>query len=220
MDASNEAIIVLSNLTKKRSIGHNHRLKSFRSKFPFADLGFVKLSNVCFCLYFPHRLTFGEDFHFDIPKLFRYLNVYLYQSQRTLCNSVLSRALGKVVIPYNELRDPILREDQWLPLLPMNAVADVQGKVNLSADCQWDSSINELVFTINIAKCQDIWTYPCDSFACIKLKDDRGVNTFKTKIVKKTTNPEFHETFRLNVIEFYIEHANVYSNEFVYFLNS
>uniref|UniRef100_A0A663N5K7 RAS p21 protein activator 2 n=1 Tax=Athene cunicularia TaxID=194338 RepID=A0A663N5K7_ATHCN len=144
---------------------------------------------------------FGEEFYFEIPRTFQWLSFYIYDK------SVLQKDLriGKVSIKKEDLCNYTGKEN-WFMLQPVDSNSEVQGKVHL------ELKLNELI-TDNGSVCQQLVNIMCfgshntqcsNTFyvtslgAC--LGEGMGMNDQKkTKVKKKTSNPQFNETFYFEV---------------------
>uniref|UniRef100_A0A8C3Q0J0 RAS p21 protein activator 2 n=1 Tax=Chrysolophus pictus TaxID=9089 RepID=A0A8C3Q0J0_CHRPC len=129
---------------------------------------------------------FGEEFYFEIPRTFQWLSFYIYDK------SVLQKDLriGKV---------------NWFTLQPVDSNSEVQGKVHL------ELKLNELI-TDNGSVCQQLVVHikechglplingqNCDPYATVSLVGPSRNDQKKTKVKKKTSNPQFNETFYFEV---------------------
>jgi len=64
---------------------------------------------------------FGEEFEFEVPRLFRFLAVYV----RDNVGPGTSRVIGKVALRRQHLSN-IHDKDHWFPLKPVDADSEVQ----------------------------------------------------------------------------------------------
>ncbi|KAJ7324836.1 hypothetical protein JRQ81_017856 [Phrynocephalus forsythii] len=139
---------------------------------------------------------FGEEFYFEIPRIFQCLSFYIYDK------NVLQRDLriGKVAIKKEDLNLYSGRET-WFTLQPVDSNSEVQGKVHL------ELKLNELI-TDNGSVCQHLVVHlkechglplingqNCDPFATVSVVGPSRNDQKKTKVKKKTSNPQFNETF-------------------------
>jgi len=69
---------------------------------------------------------FGAEFQFEVPRQFRFLNVYVYDKNDPTPNG----ALGKVAIAKKDLQK-FGGKDQWFPIVPIDADSEVKGKIQL-----------------------------------------------------------------------------------------
>ncbi|XP_061492867.1 ras GTPase-activating protein 2 isoform X1 [Rhineura floridana] len=143
---------------------------------------------------------FGEEFFFEIPRTFQCLSFYIYDK------SVLQRDLriGKVAIKKEDL-SRYSGKETWFILQPVDSNSEVQGKVHL------ELKLNELI-TDNGSVCQQLVVHlkechglplingqNCDPFATVSLVGPSRNDQKKTKVKKKTSNPQFNETFYFEV---------------------
>ncbi|KAM4695557.1 ras GTPase-activating protein 2 [Discoglossus pictus] len=142
---------------------------------------------------------YGEDFFFEIPRTFHNLSFYMYDK------SMLQRDLriGKVAIK----KDDLCRysgKEPWLPLQPIDSNSEVQGKVHL------ELKLNELItdngsvqqLMVHILECEGLPLVngqSCDPYAAVSLVGPSRNDQKKTKVKKKTSNPQFNETFYFEV---------------------
>uniref|UniRef100_A0A8C8RAU6 RAS p21 protein activator 2 n=1 Tax=Pelusios castaneus TaxID=367368 RepID=A0A8C8RAU6_9SAUR len=147
---------------------------------------------------------FGEEFYFEIPRTFQCLSFYIYDK------SVLQRDLriGKVAIKKEDLRKYTSKEE-WFLLQPVDSNSEVQGRVHL------ELKLNELI-TDNGSVCQQLVVQikechglplvngqNCDPYATVSLMGPSRNDQKKTKVKKKTSNPQFNETFYFEVTYFW-----------------
>ncbi|XP_038604808.1 ras GTPase-activating protein 2 isoform X1 [Tachyglossus aculeatus] len=143
---------------------------------------------------------YSEEFYFEIPRKFQYLSFYIYDK------SVLQRDLriGKVTIKKEDLCNHTGKET-WYSLQPIDSNSEVQGKVHL------ELKLNELI-TDNGSVCQQLVVHikachglplingqSCDSYATVSLVGPSRNDQKKTKVKKKTSNPQFNEIFYFEV---------------------
>uniref|UniRef100_A0AAY4CP95 RAS p21 protein activator 2 n=1 Tax=Denticeps clupeoides TaxID=299321 RepID=A0AAY4CP95_9TELE len=138
---------------------------------------------------------YGEDFYFEIPRPFQCLSFYVY------AKGVFQRDLpvGKVAIRKEDL-SKLSGKENWFTLQSVDPNSEVQGKVHL------EMKLNELItengsvcqqLSVRIIACQGlplISGQNCDPYATVMLVGPR-----KTKVKKKTSNPQFEETFFFEV---------------------
>ncbi|UXI20690.1 transmembrane protein [Sarcoptes scabiei] len=136
---------------------------------------------------------FGEEFCFDIPRLFHYLSIHLYERERSV-NNLRNRPIGKVTIRRNQLKS-FDGEESWFPIIPVNQSPDIQGLIHLEIEPQYILNVNTLRILISIFECQDIAQENCDSYAQIQLQIFDEFLTKKSKIKRKSSNPQFNESF-------------------------
>ncbi|XP_012580377.1 PREDICTED: ras GTPase-activating protein 2 isoform X5 [Condylura cristata] len=143
---------------------------------------------------------FSEEFYFEIPRAFQYLSFYVYDK------NVLQRDLriGKVAIKKEDLCNHSGKET-WFSLQPVDCNSEVQGKVHL------ELKLNELI-TENGTVCQQLVVHikachglplingqSCDPYATVSLVGPSRNDQKKTKVKKKTSNPQFNEIFYFEV---------------------
>ncbi|XP_053454666.1 ras GTPase-activating protein 2 isoform X3 [Nycticebus coucang] len=143
---------------------------------------------------------FSEEFYFEIPRTFQYLSFYVYDK------NVLQRDLriGKVAIRKEDLCNHSGKET-WFSLQPVDSNSEVQGKVHL------ELKLNELI-TENGTVCQQLVVHikachglplingqSCDPYATVSLVGPSRNDQKKTKVKKKTSNPQFNEIFYFEV---------------------
>lgn len=143
---------------------------------------------------------FSEEFYFEIPRTFQYLSFYVYDK------NVLQRDLriGKVAIKKEDLCNHSGKET-WFSLQPVDSNSEVQGKVHL------ELKLNELI-TENGTVCQQLVVHvkachglplingqSCDPYATVSLVGPSRNDQKKTKVKKKTSNPQFNEIFYFEV---------------------
>lgn len=142
---------------------------------------------------------FGEDFYFEIPRPFQCLSFYVY------AKSMFQRDLpvGKVAIRKEDLYKYSGKEN-WFHLQPVDPHSEVQGKVHL------EMRLNELItetgsvqqLVVQIIACQGlplISGQNCDPYATVTLVGPARSDQKKTKVKKKTSDPQFEETFHFEV---------------------
>ncbi|XP_077204902.1 ras GTPase-activating protein 2 isoform X4 [Paroedura picta] len=143
---------------------------------------------------------FGEEFYFEIPRTFQFLSFYIYDK------SVIQRDLriGKVAIKKEDL-SRYAGKEPWFMLQPVDSNSEVQGKVHL------ELKLNELI-TDNGSVCQQLVVHlkechglplingqNCDPYATVSVVGPSRNDQKKTKVKKKTSNPQFNETFFFEV---------------------
>ncbi|XP_044145767.1 ras GTPase-activating protein 2 isoform X1 [Bufo gargarizans] len=142
---------------------------------------------------------YGEDFYFEIPRTFHNLSFYIYDK------SLLQRDLriGKVAIKREDLCRYYGKEP-WFPLQPIDSNSEVQGKVHL------ELKLNELItdngsvqqLMVHIVECEGLPLVngqSCDPYASVSLVGPARIDQKKTKVKKKTSNPQFNEKFYFEV---------------------
>uniref|UniRef100_A0A8C7K6Q4 RAS p21 protein activator 2 n=1 Tax=Oncorhynchus kisutch TaxID=8019 RepID=A0A8C7K6Q4_ONCKI len=148
---------------------------------------------------------YGEDFYFEIPRPFQCLSFYVF------AKGVFQRDLpvGKVSIRKEELCK-FSGKEHWFGLQPVDPNSEVQGKVHL------EMRLNELIIEngsmcqqllVRIIECQGlplISGQNCDPYATVSLVGPARSDQKKTKVKKKTSDPQFEETFNFEVNLIYI----------------
>ncbi|KAJ8362257.1 hypothetical protein AAFF_G00386730, partial [Aldrovandia affinis] len=142
---------------------------------------------------------YGEDFYFEIPRPFQYLSFYVY------AKSVFrDLPVGKVAIRKEDLCK-FSGKEHWFCLQPVDPNSEVQGKVHL------EMRLNELItengsvcqqLVVRIIECQGlplINGQSCDPYATVSLVGPARSDQKKTKVKKKTSDPQFEETFYFEV---------------------
>ncbi|XP_052008213.1 ras GTPase-activating protein 2-like [Xyrauchen texanus] len=139
---------------------------------------------------------FGEDFYFEIPRPFQCLSFYVYAKSMFLRDI----PVGKVAIRKEDLYKYSGKEN-WFHLQPVDPHSEVQGKVHL------EMRLNELItetgsvsqqLVVQIIACQGlplISGQNCDPYATVTLVGPARCDQKKTKVKKKTSDPQFEETF-------------------------
>ncbi|OQV12884.1 Ras GTPase-activating protein 3 [Hypsibius exemplaris] len=145
---------------------------------------------------------FGAETQFEVPRQFRFLNVYVYDKNDPAPNGTVNGALGKVAIAKKDLQK-FGGKDQWFPIIPIDADSEVKGKIHL--EVAWTNKS----LTVRIKKCDGLTLVNrnCDSFAQVTVENPGSstsssrlgaTKSFKTKTWRKTVNPEFNETFHFD----------------------
>uniref|UniRef100_A0A8C7SSP3 RAS p21 protein activator 2 n=1 Tax=Oncorhynchus mykiss TaxID=8022 RepID=A0A8C7SSP3_ONCMY len=143
---------------------------------------------------------YGEDFYFEIPRPFQCLSFYVF------AKGVFQRDLpvGKVSIRKEELCK-FSGKEHWFGLQPVDPNSEVQGKVHL------EMRLNELIIEngsmcqqllVRIIECQGlplISGQNCDPYATVSLVGPARFDQKKTKVKKKTSDPQFEETFYFEI---------------------
>uniref|UniRef100_A0A6Q2XJG5 RAS p21 protein activator 2 n=1 Tax=Esox lucius TaxID=8010 RepID=A0A6Q2XJG5_ESOLU len=146
---------------------------------------------------------YGEDFYFEIPRPFQCLSFYVF------AKGVFQRDLpvGKVSIRKEDLCK-FSGKEHWFCLQPVDPNSEVQGKVHL------EMRLNELItengsvcqqLLVRIIECQGlplISGQNCDPYATVSLVGPARSDQRKTKVKKKTSDPQFDETFFFEVSVF------------------
>ncbi|XP_069746537.1 ras GTPase-activating protein 3 isoform X3 [Narcine bancroftii] len=138
---------------------------------------------------------YGEDFYCEIPRSFRYLSFYIFDRDVFRRDSII----GKVAVKKDELQKYHNR-DTWFPLQPVDADSEVQGKVHLElklSEVITDSGSICHKLATRVLECQDlpIVNGQCDPYATVTLSSPSRSEVKKTKVKRKTNNPQFDEMF-------------------------
>uniref|UniRef100_A0A665TQS3 RAS p21 protein activator 3 n=1 Tax=Echeneis naucrates TaxID=173247 RepID=A0A665TQS3_ECHNA len=136
---------------------------------------------------------YGEDFYCEIPRSFRHLSFYIFD------RDVFRRdySIGKVAVKKEDLQK-YHGKDTWFQLQPVSADSEVQGKVHLElrlSEVITDSGV------ISHKLCQGlpIVNGQCDPYAAVSLLGPSRSDAKKTKVKRKTNNPQFEEVFYFEV---------------------
>ncbi|XP_078420288.1 ras GTPase-activating protein 2 [Cetorhinus maximus] len=143
---------------------------------------------------------YGEDFYFEIPRSFQYLSFYIYDK------SFFQKDVpfGKVSIRKEDLCKYNCK-DSWFTLQLVDANSEVQGKVHLEV------KLNELItetgsvcqqLVVRVIECQGLPLVngqSGDPYASVSLVGPSRLDQKRTKVKKKTSNPQFDETFYFEV---------------------
>uniref|UniRef100_A0A8C2JRY5 RAS p21 protein activator 2 n=1 Tax=Cyprinus carpio TaxID=7962 RepID=A0A8C2JRY5_CYPCA len=144
---------------------------------------------------------YGEDFYFEIPRPFQCLSFYVYAKSMF---QIRDLPIGKVAIRKEDLYKYCGKEN-WFQLQPVDPHSEVQGKVHL------EMKLNELItengsicqqLVVQIIACQGlplISGQNCDPYATVTLVGPARSDQKKTKVKKKTSDPQFDETFHFEV---------------------
>uniref|UniRef100_A0A3Q2L954 RAS p21 protein activator 3 n=1 Tax=Equus caballus TaxID=9796 RepID=A0A3Q2L954_HORSE len=152
---------------------------------------------------------YGEDFYCEIPRRFRQLAFYIFD------RDVFRRAsiIGKVAIQKEDL-PKYHNRDTWFQLQHVDADSEVQrpqdivvysrGKVHLELrlnEVITDTGIVCHKLATRILECQGlpIVNGQCDPYATVTLAGPYRSEAKKTKVKKKTNNPQFDEVFYFEV---------------------
>uniref|UniRef100_A0A8C6LKS8 RAS p21 protein activator 2 n=1 Tax=Nothobranchius furzeri TaxID=105023 RepID=A0A8C6LKS8_NOTFU len=138
---------------------------------------------------------YGEDFYFEIPRPFQCLSFYV------CTKGVFQRDLpvGKVSIRKDDLGKYNGKEN-WFSLQPVDPNSEVQVISKNKHDSTFWFCF--LVNAIRIIECKDlplISGQNCDPYATVSLTGPARSDQKKTKVKKKTSNPQFEETFFFEV---------------------
>uniref|UniRef100_A0A672RE08 RAS p21 protein activator 2 n=1 Tax=Sinocyclocheilus grahami TaxID=75366 RepID=A0A672RE08_SINGR len=144
---------------------------------------------------------YSEDFYFEIPRPFQCLSFYVYAKSMF---QIRDLPVGKVAIRKEDLYKYCGKEN-WFQLQPVDPHSEVQGKVHL------EMKLNELItengsicqqLVVQIIACQGlplISGQNCDPYATVTLVGPARSDQKKTKVKKKTSDPQFEETFHFEV---------------------
>ncbi|XP_067851176.1 ras GTPase-activating protein 2 [Heptranchias perlo] len=143
---------------------------------------------------------YGEDFYFEIPRSFQYLSFYIYDK------SFFQKDLPFVKVSIR--KEDLCKyncKDSWFALHLVDANSEVQGKVHLEV------KLNELItetgsvcqqLVVRIIECQGlplVSGQSGDPYASVSLVGPSRLDQKRTKVKKKTSNPQFDETFYFEV---------------------
>uniref|UniRef100_A0A8D1DRI8 Ras GTPase-activating protein 3 n=1 Tax=Sus scrofa TaxID=9823 RepID=A0A8D1DRI8_PIG len=142
---------------------------------------------------------YGEDFYCEIPRSFRHLSFYVFDRDVFRRDSII----GKVAIQKEDLQKYHNR-DTWFQLQHVDADSEVQGKVHLElrlSEVITDSGVVCHKLAARILECQGlpIVNGQCDPYATVTLAGPCRSEAKKTKVKKKTNNPQFDEVFYFEV---------------------
>uniref|UniRef100_A0AAY4CKZ2 RAS p21 protein activator 3 n=1 Tax=Denticeps clupeoides TaxID=299321 RepID=A0AAY4CKZ2_9TELE len=139
---------------------------------------------------------YGEDFYCEIPRSFRHLSFYIFDRDVFRRDS----SIGKVAVKKEDLQK-YHGKDTWFPLQPVSADSEVQGKVHLElrlSEVITDSGVvchNTLCFTLHVTACCDICVISDLTLFVRSLRSEAK----KTKVKRRTNNPQFDEVFFFEV---------------------
>uniref|UniRef100_A0AAX7SZ54 RAS p21 protein activator 3 n=1 Tax=Astatotilapia calliptera TaxID=8154 RepID=A0AAX7SZ54_ASTCA len=135
---------------------------------------------------------YGEDFYCEIPRSFRHLSFYIFDRDVFRRDS----SIGKVAVKKEDLQK-YHGKDTWFQLQPVSADSEVQGKVHL------ELRLSEVITDsgVIILECQGlpIVNGQCDPYAAVSLLGPSRSEAKKTKVKRKTNNPQFEEVFYFEV---------------------
>ncbi|XP_016312354.1 ras GTPase-activating protein 3 isoform X3 [Sinocyclocheilus anshuiensis] len=142
---------------------------------------------------------YGEDFYCEIPRSFRHLSFYIFDRDVFRRDS----SIGKVAVKKEDLQK-YHGKDHWFPLQPVCADSEVQGKVHLElrlSEVITDSGVVCHKLATRVLECQDlpIVNGQCDPYAAVSLLGLSRSEAKKTKVKRKTNNPQFDEVFFFEV---------------------
>uniref|UniRef100_A0A671QAA0 RAS p21 protein activator 3 n=1 Tax=Sinocyclocheilus anshuiensis TaxID=1608454 RepID=A0A671QAA0_9TELE len=127
---------------------------------------------------------YGEDFYCEIPRSFRHLSFYIFDRDVFRRDS----SIGKVAVKKEDLQK-YHGKDHWFPLQPVCADSEVQVR------------FHTLTCVKHKQQCQDlpIVNGQCDPYAAVSLLGLSRSEAKKTKVKRKTNNPQFDEVFFFEV---------------------
>uniref|UniRef100_A0A3B4C1B5 RAS p21 protein activator 3 n=1 Tax=Pygocentrus nattereri TaxID=42514 RepID=A0A3B4C1B5_PYGNA len=135
---------------------------------------------------------YGEDFYCEIPRNFRHLSFYIFDRDVFRRDS----SIGKVAVKKEDLQK-YHGKDTWFQLQPVSADSEVQGKVHL------ELRLSEVITDSGVVllECQGlpIVNGQCDPYAAVSLLGPSRSEAKKTKVKRKTNNPQFDEVFYFEV---------------------
>uniref|UniRef100_A0A7N8WKH1 RAS p21 protein activator 3 n=1 Tax=Mastacembelus armatus TaxID=205130 RepID=A0A7N8WKH1_9TELE len=139
---------------------------------------------------------YGEDFYCEIPRSFRHLSFYIFDRDVFRRDS----SIGKVAVKKEDLQK-YHGKDTWFQLQPVSADSEVQGKVHLElrlSEVITDSCIHTHIYT-HSPRGLPIVNGQCDPYAAVSLLGPSRSDAKKTKVKRKTNNPQFDEVFYFEV---------------------
>uniref|UniRef100_A0A3B4TQM2 RAS p21 protein activator 3 n=1 Tax=Seriola dumerili TaxID=41447 RepID=A0A3B4TQM2_SERDU len=142
---------------------------------------------------------YGEDFYCEIPRSFRHLSFYIFDRDVFRRDS----SIGKVAVKKEDLQK-YHGKDTWFQLQPVSADSEVQGKVHLElrlSEVITDSGVIIHKLATRVLECQGlpIVNGQCDPYAAVSLLGPSRSDAKKTKVKRKTNNPQFDEVFYFEV---------------------
>uniref|UniRef100_A0A8C5F6J4 RAS p21 protein activator 3 n=1 Tax=Gadus morhua TaxID=8049 RepID=A0A8C5F6J4_GADMO len=142
---------------------------------------------------------YGEDFYCEIPRSFRHLSFYIFDRDVFRRDS----SIGKVAVQKEDLQK-YHAKDTWFPLQPVSADSEVQGKVHLElrlSEVITDTGAVCHKLATRVLECQGlpIVNGQCDPYAAVSLLGPSRSEAKKTKVKRKTNNPQFDEVFYFEV---------------------
>ncbi|XP_067037684.1 ras GTPase-activating protein 3-like isoform X1 [Acropora muricata] len=149
---------------------------------------------------------FGEDVHFEVPRNFRTLSFYLFDTDLIGKDTVL----GKVAIKKDIVQN--YHTDTWLPLVHVEPDTEVQGRINLEIkqyefipDTDENEFSNTPKLSVRILECTDLFgcngngTFS-DPYVNVSIQGPLSRSEpKKTKVKKRTLNPKFEESFLFEI---------------------
>ncbi|XP_075708758.1 ras GTPase-activating protein 3 isoform X1 [Rhinoderma darwinii] len=142
---------------------------------------------------------YGEDFYCEIPRNFRHLSFYIFDRDVFRRDSIM----GKVAILKEDLQKYNNRET-WFQVQHVDANSEVQGKVHLElrlSEVITDTGVICHKLAVRVLECRGlpIVNGQCDPYATVILLGPTRTESKKTKVRKKTNNPQFDEVFYFEV---------------------
>uniref|UniRef100_A0A8C9W284 Ras GTPase-activating protein 3 n=1 Tax=Scleropages formosus TaxID=113540 RepID=A0A8C9W284_SCLFO len=142
---------------------------------------------------------YGEDFYCEIPRSFRHLSFYIFDRDVFRRDS----SIGKVAVKKENLQK-YHGKDTWFQLQPVSADSEVQGKVHVElrlSEVITDNGIVCIKLAARVLECQGlpIVNGQCDPYAAVSLLGPTRSEAKKTKVKRKTNNPQFDEVFYFEV---------------------
>uniref|UniRef100_A0A4W4FRZ3 RAS p21 protein activator 3 n=1 Tax=Electrophorus electricus TaxID=8005 RepID=A0A4W4FRZ3_ELEEL len=134
---------------------------------------------------------YGEDFYCEIPRSFRHLCFYIFDRDVFRRDS----SIGKVAVKKEDLTK-YHGKDTWFPLQPVSADSEVQGKVHLElrlSEVITDSGAVSHAASRFALSLSHSLSLPSGSFW------PNRSEAKKTKVKRKTNNPQFDEVFYFEV---------------------
>uniref|UniRef100_A0A8C6PKL8 RAS p21 protein activator 3 n=1 Tax=Nothobranchius furzeri TaxID=105023 RepID=A0A8C6PKL8_NOTFU len=143
---------------------------------------------------------YGEDFYCEIPRSFRHLSFYIFDRDVFRRDS----SIGKVAVKKEDLQK-YHGKDTWFQLQPVSADSEVQTskyqeiklKILLS---EAQLGCGSLLVSGNCCQGLPIVNGQCDPYAAVSLLGLSRSEAKKTKVKRKTNNPQFDEVFYFEVI--------------------
>uniref|UniRef100_A0A667YVM8 RAS p21 protein activator 3 n=1 Tax=Myripristis murdjan TaxID=586833 RepID=A0A667YVM8_9TELE len=130
---------------------------------------------------------YGEDFYCEIPRSFRHLSFYIFDRDVFRRDS----SIGKVAVKKEDLQK-YHGKDTWFQLQPVSADSEVQGKVHL------ELRLSEVITDSGIV-CHKLATRLTFVLPPSCLPVFLRSEAKKTKVKRKTNNPQFEEVFYFEV---------------------
>ncbi|XP_069613632.1 ras GTPase-activating protein 3 [Ranitomeya imitator] len=141
---------------------------------------------------------YGEDFYCEIPRNFRHLSFYIFDRDVFRRDSIM----GKVAILKEDLQK--YNRETWFQVQHVDANSEVQGKVHLElrlSEVITDTGVICHKLAVRVLECRGlpIVNGQCDPYATVTLLGPTRTESKKTKVRKKTNNPQFDEVFYFEV---------------------